>query len=180
MIDDYHMTGTLPAPTTPVPALGPWLRTQRKARGWTLAKVGERTGYSVSYISEIERGQRGDLESVARLLQKLCTLYGYDLVISVRPQELTEDHDGPLADAAAFRLLLARDERASTALHTIAAWADAYPVEAFPEVDLDAARAALDAAGLSMGALHAQWARRLLRGVGETARRGLDDRTEGG
>jgi hypothetical protein len=51
---------------------------------------------------------------------------------------------------------------------------DAYPATVFPEPDLDAARKALEAAGMSMDALHGTWARHLLTGIRRIAQRGLE------
>lgn len=46
-------------------------------------------------------------------------------------------------------------------------WCEAYPADVFLPVDTAKANAALKAAGIDVGALHAQWARHLLAGVGE-------------
>ena len=60
------------------------------------------------------------------------------------------------------------------ALREIIVWASAYPSAVFPEPDFDKARAALEAAGISMDALHGSWARHLMKGVLELARDGVD------
>jgi transcriptional regulator with XRE-family HTH domain len=52
--------------------LGARLRATRKRQGYTLADVGERTGLSVSFLSDIERGRtRPSLDT----LEKLATCY---------------------------------------------------------------------------------------------------------
>lgn len=73
-----------------------------------------------------------------------------------------------------IKRLAEEQDKANAALRTIAGWADAYPLEAFAPVDMEAARAALEAAGLSIGALHAQWARHLTAGIGAIAREALE------
>jgi hypothetical protein len=50
-------------------------------------------------------------------------------------------------------------------LARIRQWCDAYPVDQFPDQDLAKAREALEAAGISMGALHGMWGRHILAGV---------------
>lgn len=57
------------------------------------------------------------------------------------------------------------------ALHSILHWCRAYPVEIFPEPDLDAIRAQIGDGAFS--ALHAAWARHIVAGVERHARAGL-------
>jgi hypothetical protein len=66
-------------------------------------------------------------------------------------------------------------QRLRDALHEIAQWAlDAYPVEMFPDQDLDRTRQVLDAAGISLSALYGQWAQHLIGGIGGIARGALE------
>ena len=57
------------------------------------------------------------------------------------------------------------------ALGQVRQWAESYPIDIFPEPDLDAVKAALDAAGIAnhMDRMHASWARYLTRGIGNIA-----------
>jgi hypothetical protein len=60
------------------------------------------------------------------------------------------------------------------ALQRISGWAnEAYPAEAFPDQDLRLANEVLAAHGISMSAMHGQWARRLIGGIGEIAKQAL-------
>ena len=65
-----------------------------------------------------------------------------------------------------------RAERAEQALHRILQWAEAYPEDVFPPVDVEAARAKLGDDAL-FSKLHAEWARRLTKGMMRYARAGL-------
>lgn len=61
-----------------------------------------------------------------------------------------------------------QSEKMEDALHRIAQWARAYPVEVFipvPPEKLREANDALRAIGVDMGALHAGWARHILDGI---------------
>jgi len=64
------------------------------------------------------------------------------------------------------------------ALLRVAQWAEAYPEDIFPPVDLDAARARLDDDAL-FSRLHAEWARRLCKGIGGIARDALKEAGHG-
>ncbi len=66
-----------------------------------------------------------------------------------------------------------REQRLEDALNEILHWANAYPATVFPEPDLEKAREALAASGITMDALHGTWARDLLKGVGEIATEAL-------
>jgi hypothetical protein len=63
------------------------------------------------------------------------------------------------------------EERMAEALRRIQGWCDAYPVEVFPEPDLDAIRSQIGDGPMS--SLHAAWARHLLKGIATYARQGL-------
>lgn len=66
------------------------------------------------------------------------------------------------------------------ALLRVAQWAEAYPEDIFPPVDIDAARRRLDDDAL-FSRLHAEWARRLCKGIGGIARAALgEDRCDCG
>lgn len=59
------------------------------------------------------------------------------------------------------------------ALERIEAWADAYPLDIFPEPDLKLARALLAAGGITLDAVSASMARHVIEGVGKIARNAL-------
>ena len=64
----------------------------------------------------------------------------------------------------------------SEALRQIVQWADAYSEVAYEPIsdeELDRASAALARVGISIGALHARWARILVEDIGRLAREGL-------
>lgn len=67
-----------------------------------------------------------------------------------------------------------RVERAEDALRSILQWAEAYPVDIFPPVDLAAARAKFDDDAL-FARLHACWARHIVSGIEKHARAGLGE-----
>ena len=62
-------------------------------------------------------------------------------------------------------------ERLREALIAIKGWVDAYPVEVFPPVDLDAVRATLGEPLYTK--LHAEWARHILSGIKRYVEAGL-------
>ncbi len=68
------------------------------------------------------------------------------------------------------------DEAKYDALMQISQWCDAYPQDVFEPLPPDAVKRAdkvLADAGISIGALHAGWARHLLQSVGRIARAAL-------
>jgi hypothetical protein len=70
----------------------------------------------------------------------------------------------------ALAVVVEREERLEEALLKIKQWAEAYPVRVFPVVpveDLRQARFALHAVGINIDALHADWARRIMKGLVE-------------
>jgi hypothetical protein len=72
---------------------------------------------------------------------------------------MTEPTNRERAVAVLSSMVNDRDER----LRRIRDWCDAYPVEVFPEPDLAAAKASLGDDLYS--AVHAAWARRLLKAI---------------
>lgn len=60
------------------------------------------------------------------------------------------------------------------ALHKIAQWSKAYPLEVFPEPDLKKARALLEAGGITLDAVSAHCMRHVVQGVGKIAAEALD------
>lgn len=66
-------------------------------------------------------------------------------------------------------------DRATTALRSIAEWANAYPLTRFPEPDLGAARVVLEAAGMSLDALQASAMRHVVTRVAAIAKEGLGE-----
>lgn len=84
--------------------------------------------------------------------------------------EMTPDQVRRLiqGDAPPDRLQALADENDDLKgkLWRVRQWCEAYPADVFLPVDAAKARVALDAVGIDMGALHAQWARHLLDGVG--------------
>jgi len=67
-----------------VEALGARLRQLRKANGWTLANVAARTGLSVSFLSDIERGRTSPSLDT---LEKLAGVYGLPMSQVLRVEE---------------------------------------------------------------------------------------------
>ena len=69
-----------------------------------------------------------------------------------------------------------RVEQLEDTLERIAQWCTAYPITVFLPLSNDEIRRAgevLNAAGISMDALHGGWARHLLEGIGKEARTAL-------
>lgn len=64
------------------------------------------------------------------------------------------------------------------ALGHIQQWADAYPIDVFPEPDFVKARKALEGAGLSLTAVSASNMRHVVQGVGSIARAALNKEGE--
>jgi transcriptional regulator with XRE-family HTH domain len=58
---------TEPAESTAKKRFGAELRAHRTRRGWTQAQLGEKLGYSGSYISDVERGDCGVTDDFAKL-----------------------------------------------------------------------------------------------------------------
>ncbi len=70
-----------------------------------------------------------------------------------------------------------REERLEEALRRIAQWADAYPLEVFPEVTEDYAQRAhevLTANGMTLDQLSADAMRHVVQGVGKIAKQALE------
>ena len=59
--------------------IGQTLHTARRAQGAYLHDVKTRTGMHPTNVSEIERGKKLKVQFVT--LQRLCALYGYELVM---------------------------------------------------------------------------------------------------
>jgi hypothetical protein len=74
------------------------------------------------------------------------------------------------------------DDRLSVlteALQRIAQWADAYPLDVFPEPDLKKARELLEAGGITLDSISAHCMRHVVEGVGKIAREALGESTNG-
>ncbi len=52
------------------------LRAQRTARGWTQVELGKRIGYSGSFVSDVERGERAPGEDFAQRCDEVFELPG--------------------------------------------------------------------------------------------------------
>ena len=65
-------------------------------------------------------------------------------------------------------------DRMEEALHRIVQWAEAYPLDIYPEPDWKAARAALQAAGILLDAVSAMCMRHVIEGVGKVAKEALE------
>jgi len=61
-------------------------------------------------------------------------------------------------------------ERMQEALEQIAAWSEAYPLDIFPEPDLEKARQLLEAGGITLDAVSAHCMRHVIEAVGNIAR----------
>jgi hypothetical protein len=57
------------------------------------------------------------------------------------------------------------NEKLREALHKIKSWAEAYPIEVFPEPDFELARKLLNAEGITLDAISASNMRHVLKGV---------------
>jgi hypothetical protein len=66
-----------------------------------------------------------------------------------------------------------RLDRLQSALETIEAWSRAYPLEVFPEPDLERAAELLSAGGMTLDAISASAMRHVVKSVGEIARKAL-------
>ncbi len=77
------------------------------------------------------------------------------------------------AEAERDRLLKALGDKDEALLH-IAQWAEAYPEDIFPPVDVASAREKLGDDAL-FSRLHAEWARHLCKGIGAIARAALEE-----
>jgi hypothetical protein len=66
-----------------------------------------------------------------------------------------------------------RIERLEAALQEILQWSESYPLEIFPEPDLQKAHELLKAGGITLDAVSAHCMRHVLQGVGTIARKAL-------
>ncbi|MET4197310.1 hypothetical protein ABIA95_000148 [Bradyrhizobium sp. LA8.1] len=66
-----------------------------------------------------------------------------------------------------------RIDELEEALHKIAQWSDAYPLDIFPEPDLKKARALLEAGGITLDSISAHCMRHVVEGVGKIAKEAL-------
>lgn len=122
-------------------------------------RVGDPDGWDVGAVSEIVK--RAAFMITALEAERDAKRAEVDELLYLRAE-----------DEALIRNLEAERDEAREALTRIKQWADAYPIDLFPPLDDNAlvrARSALDGAGVSIGALHAAWARRITRGIGEIA-----------
>ena len=67
-----------------------------------------------------------------------------------------------------------RIDELEAALYRIVQWADAYPLDIFPEPDLKLAADALKTVGITLDSISAYVARHVVSGVGKIARNALD------
>jgi hypothetical protein len=87
--------------------------------------------------------------------------------------EVTRRTDGNLRtrstrNARAEKAEAERD-RMREALNLVLGWSEAYPVDVFPQQDLTLAEKVLKKAGISMSAMHGNWARHLIENLGKIA-----------
>ena len=66
---------------TPQMAMGHYLRTQRKARGFNLQQLAARAKITVGYLSDIERGRRAPSSKVLQSLAPVLELDTQELLI---------------------------------------------------------------------------------------------------
>jgi hypothetical protein len=104
-----------------------------------------------------------DLHEVERLLQRGEIFQA--LAIIQRTAETSEGHP---TDEVDTRIGVLED-----ALTRILNWADAYPLDVFPEPDFQAVQAALQKAGISLAQVSASNMRHVIQGVGDIARAAL-------
>jgi len=67
------------------------------------------------------------------------------------------------------------EERYEEALQRIVQWADAYPLDIFPEPDFKRVNEVLTAAGMTVDAISASAMRHVIAGVGKIAREALKE-----
>lgn len=67
----------------------------------------------------------------------------------------------------------ARIDGLEDALNRIVQWSEAYPIDIFPEPDLEKARSLLEAGGITLDAVSAHCMRHVVEGVGKIAREAL-------
>lgn len=60
------------------------LREFRTRAGWKLSELASQTGYSESYLSEIERGRRASLDTTLATINKVLDCYGLEAVVEIR------------------------------------------------------------------------------------------------
>lgn len=73
---------------------------------------------------------------------------------------------------------IARNEKLLEALQSIRQWCEAYPITVFTPLSkeqLGEAAIVLGEHNIAIDALHAEWARHLLDGIGKIAREALDE-----
>ena len=63
------------------------LRDERRKRGLTLDEAAVQAGISKSYLSDIERGRRGNPESVLNILNRVLQVYDLEARIVVGPKD---------------------------------------------------------------------------------------------
>lgn len=73
----------------------------------------------------------------------------------------------------------AQYERMQEALDQIVSWSEAYPLDIFPEPDLEKARELLEAGGITLDAVSAHCMRHVIDGVGKIAREAVRMRDGG-
>ena len=61
------------------------------------------------------------------------------------------------------------------ALHKVASWSDAYPLEVFPEPDWEKARKLLEDGGMTLDSVSAACMRHVVEGVGKIAKDALKE-----
>jgi hypothetical protein len=71
-----------------------------------------------------------------------------------------------------------RIDELESALHHIVQWANAYPLDIFPEPDWRKAAKLLNAGGITLDSVAAGVARHVVTGIGEIARRALSEDAE--
>lgn len=68
-----------------------------------------------------------------------------------------------------------RIDALTEALHKIVQWADAYPLDIFPEPDWPKAAELLKAGGITLDAVSAHCMRHVIEGVGKIAKEALEE-----
>lgn len=81
--------------------------------------------------------------------------------------------DSPFTDDDPLQKAEARIDFLEGELQKIVNWANAYPLDIFPEPDFKKVRAALEAAGISLDQVSASNMRHVVTGVGNIARNAL-------
>lgn len=78
------LTDQLVPPAPPDEDIGPALRRIRQKRGLTLAQIAARTGFSISHLSQIERGKT---TPTVNTINQIVACYGMEISVRVHTKD---------------------------------------------------------------------------------------------